>query len=345
MLNLITMYIIICVLLFFSFCVGYKGKKAIYIIGCLLMITFSIFRDITVGADTGWYSQCFIYINRFGTLRQALSFGWEPLYIVINRVIGYFTENEYIFLAAISFLIIVPIFRSIRRYSSFPIMSLLIYLALGYYYGSNGVFRLWLSIAILTFSYKYIIDRNFIKFMIVCCIAFFMHRTAIVFVPAYFLYNMKINDKILFSGILAGGFLGMFGDRIVLFLNQFARIQTYEHGFNGGIANLVFIWMCLLIIYFFIKGREISDKERLFFNMLWIAAIMQPISLSFSIWSRIVNYFAFSLVYLIPNTIDTYLDTIDNKSHNLWAILLMLSVVLFLRFYLAGIPEFTLRGI
>ena len=35
--------------------------------------------------------------------------------------------------------------------------------------------------------------------------------------------------------------------------------------------------------------------------MLRIAVIMQPFT--FSLWSRVVIYFSYSLVYLIPNTI------------------------------------------
>lgn len=104
------------------------------------------------------------------------------------------------------------------------------------------------------------------------------------------------------ASILASGAIGIFGNYIVHFLSAFARNETaYE--LNGGISMLVVLWGCVLIIFAFYKGN-IPDNIKLYYQLLWVAAVLQPIAFVFSNWARAVIYFSISLVVLLPELIN-----------------------------------------
>ncbi|MGO5593893.1 hypothetical protein [Acidaminococcus sp. HCP3S3_G9_1] len=51
------------------------------------------------------------------------------------------------------------------------------------------------------------------------------------------------------------------------------------------------------------KGN-IPDNIKLYYQLLWVAAVLQPIAFAFSNWARVVVYFSISLVVLLPEMIN-----------------------------------------
>ena len=272
-----------------------KGVRKIYIFNCLILLSMVILRN---PADINWpdtdnYLAHFIYFAKEESLKTSLMSRWEPGIIILSKLASYISMEKQFYIVLFGIIILIPIFYMIWKYSNNALFSISVFYAMGFL-TSTSIYRQWIAIAILTYSIKYIENRNLKKFLIVIFIAFLFHRTALIFVIAYFIYGIKIDGKIIVGSLAMGITLSFGGKYILRFLNLFARNEQIVSQ-NGGIKLLIVLWGCVIVAYTVCKENLDDKRVKLPFIMMLIAATIQPLSLTFSIWVRIVYYF---LVYL-----------------------------------------------
>lgn len=93
--------------------------------------------------------------------------------------------------------------------------------------------------------------------------------------------------------------VGLIGDKILNFLNKFARISEGGN-FNGGISLLIVLWLCVVTPLICYKGK-IPKELKFYMKLVLFAAFMQPVAFAFSNWARIVVYFSISLLIYLPD--------------------------------------------
>ncbi len=285
--------------------VSAKWKDRMYW-GCAgVLVLLSALRDYSVGADT------LIYCEEFHTIRglpflEAMHFRWEQGYVAVNWLLGQFLEDERFLLILMSCIILFPIFIWIKRESQWPILSLVVFIGMGMWNASMFILRQWCAMAVLTFSYKYIRERKFVPFFITVLIAMLFHRTAAVFILVYFVAKVPLNRRTLLVAILLAVIEGVAGEGILSILNHFARISEAGN-FNGGIKMLLVLWACVLAAFIFFK-EKIPEKMDLWFRIVLLAALIQPIAFTFSNWARVVSYFSVALTIFLPDFIVEWTD-------------------------------------
>ncbi len=286
-----------------------KAKDVMYWSCAGVLALLSAIRDFSVGADT------MVYCEEFHTIRglpflEAMHFRWEQGYVAVNWLLGQFLKDERFLLILMACIVLFPIFAWIKRESQWPILSLVVFVGMGMWNLSMFHLRQWCAMAVLTFSYKYIKERKFIPFFITVLIAMLFHRTAAVFVLAYFVTWVPLNRWTLLIAIPLAAIEGIAGEGVMRILNHFARIGE-EVSFNGGIKMLFVLWACVLVAFVFLKER-IPEKIALWYRLVFLAAFIQPIAFTFSNWARIVTYFSISLVIFLPNFIMEWTQTKKN---------------------------------
>lgn len=285
-------------------------KDVIYWGSCIVLIGLFASMDISVGADTLIYYEAFGRIARLD-FTDILNANWEWGYVFINWLLSLLGDDGRILIGFLSVAILLPIFRWIKKESLLPELSLVIFIGTGMWWASLGIFRQWCAIAVLTYSYRFIKEKSFVRFVLTVLIATCFHRTAAIFLLAYFISKLPIN-KLMISVLLpVSACIGIAGDKILGLLNNFARIAESAN-YNGGISMLIVLWLCLLSIFLCYRGN-IPMNLKLYYQMIYFAALIQPISFTFSNWSRVVTYFAISLVILIPNFIISYTSRVNNR--------------------------------
>lgn len=306
-------YVFLCAIsILYSNIPNKKIQNLLFGIGCASLLFLTIFRDISVGADTQNYCDGFQYVRESLSWKEIFSWGWEPGYVALNKIIGIFFRESQTFIIILGVLILCPIFLMIKRNSALPCMSLVIFVGMGMWNSSTFVYRQWCAIAILLFSIKYVKERKFIPFICTVFCAMMFHRTAIIFVLIYFIYNLRIKTETLMGFLLCSLFLGVSGKYIFAFLNRFARMPVMKE-YNGGVNLLLFMWFCVLLIFFCNKTQINKLDQKVYYLMLLIAAALQPIAFSFSLWSRVVLYFLISLIILLPNAFYRVLNYKRNR--------------------------------
>jgi hypothetical protein len=103
----------------------------------------------------------------------------------------------------------------IRRYSPYFYLSMLVAL-MNYFLSDMGQIRFSLAIATIWLSLQYCEKKDIKRFLIVCTVAYTMHVSSLIFIPAYFLPSFRIKlpymlliwvGCVIFSFILDNSFI------------------------------------------------------------------------------------------------------------------------------------------
>lgn len=175
-----------------------KSLKSIsFLIFCFIFLLFAGLRWET-GTDWENYYSNFENMDNFNFGES----GFEILFECLVRFSKLILDSYIVVLFITGFVIILLTAITLNRYSPYPVFSYL--LLLGYSINSSGFgYRQDLSIAVIFFSLYFIIKRSLYMFLLTVYIAMLFHQSAIIFIPAYWIYNIKWNKKILIYTLLS----------------------------------------------------------------------------------------------------------------------------------------------
>lgn len=301
-------YVFLCVLAIISPRVSRVRRAGLYFFGCAVLIFLICFRDISVGADTENYCRNFEWFAGSSWKQAFQIVTWEPGFVIVSKLIGYLSSDWRVFVIITGLIALLPLFKFLWKHSGNPCAGLVIYFVM-LFTMSEYLYRQWYAFLILLGTYRYIIERKPGRFLLVVMAATLFHRTALIFLPVYFLYPVKPKKLLLIVCICISAILYLFGGAIISLALKFAR-TSYELQYNGGESMLVFLWLCVLTLCFLDRKIIAKPWYRLQFWLLLISATLQPISMRLSLWSRIVIYFSPALMFLVPRFFE---DTLLSK--------------------------------
>lgn len=312
-----TYYIIIIILGLISFKLN-GNRKAInqkafgfFCFACILAI--GGLRN-EVGADWASYKQLYTSTNTF---KDAFNAREEELFMFLLLGCKKIFNNFHFFIFVIFTLSFYLKYKVITKYSSDFFLSLIIYIyTLFMIYDLNGI-RQGLAIAIVLLSITSIINRKFGIFIVHIIIAAFFHKTALIFLPLYWLSRIQISKQMSF---LLLGFSIIFAVSIrttvqnssiiqtILSFDTFSHYSAYvenEHfsrslsALGFGAIQRIFIFVLLLFNYEKIQIRD--DLKRLLLNGYFIS-ILIFIFLSFNaeFAARLSFYYKGLEILIIP---------------------------------------------
>lgn len=285
---------------------------------CFALFAFlSGFRAPYIGNDTEEYLRIFREVN--SGLYDNSESRYEIGYLWLNQILGNFSDNSQIIFIATSLFIYYSFGRFILKYSKFPWLSLFLFLTYGFFSFSITVVRQSIAIAILLFSYDYILKNKFIKFLGLVILATLFHSTAVFFIFSYLCNKIKINSKtiLIFILIVASAY-ALFN---VLLNQMFSLFPIYEH-YDGGkyfgetrLASVLYVFISSIIFifsYLIINTNEnkqkLSSNKLTQFNseafMIMMAIGVYVLSMKLNILDRIAIYYNIFSIVLLPNAIN-----------------------------------------
>lgn len=272
-------------------------------------IAFALFliaalRHYTVGVDVAVYVDQFYRLQRMGW--NTISFSKDPIYGYFVKLITYVSSNHQVYLAIISAIFAFSIALFIYRFSDEPMISFFLLLPLSHFYLSMALFRQTVALSILLFAYKYLKERRLLKFVSIVVIASLFHLTALIFVLAYFLPNLKISTLryLLLSGVLLILFY-TFRIQILNFLINLVSTRGYSMiSSDEGLTTLASFLFIFLGSLFFRRDVLKKDPEAgfLYNMMIWSIAFQMLVPLSPTIFRASVYFNIFNII-LIPKVV------------------------------------------
>jgi hypothetical protein len=313
-------------------------KRFIFLAIAFLHLMFMhTFFDVSPFPDLPGYFAYFKNLSNPNIDSPNLEIGWN----ILNRILYFISHNKFILLFAVSFLIILFYIITVNRYSAIPWLSIFLILCI-VFYDSLFILRQHLAIPICLMSIPYVIERKPIKFILLTLLAVSFHYSALIWIPVYFIYPIKIDKRFVFMLIIFS-VLFYFSLDIILknLISLTRRIMQYTNPNNQGAlgslkGSAVVLSTLLLSLYSFKKVDILTGYNKLFFQLSMIAFVLNFIPFfgtSFTFFFRLHLYYTVSSIFLIPNAI----DNINDK--RLYFILIPVICICYL-FYLRPIAQY-----
>lgn len=293
-----------------------KGK--IYTYNIFLFLAFVILslllglRHYDVGVDTDSYRKVFFRIVD-GTMtasdRKWISLG----FLFLNRIVGFFFGKNYVILnCIIGSLSIYFLLKSIWDNSDNPSLSLYLFIAMCLYYQMMNQARQMLALTIIMYSYKYLKERNFLKYVFFIGIASLLHTSAIIMLPFYFIANFKVNNKILFLYLIVTIVTIFCFDYIILIISKtnygliYSKTGFFQARDSSKLNLIIRVMMLFGVLIFKNKLLKKDPESKFLYNLVIWCTLFQIITLKVYILGRITSYFFVFYVFLIPKIIYTF---------------------------------------
>lgn len=285
--SLLLVYLIFTNLFKFS-----KNHRKISFYINLFLLTAStgtVYEKIGGGGDYDNYRNMFNNISSSNIPDKELGFYY------LNLFIKNFT-NEYSF-AFFIFIFIINFFilSIIYKYSKNIEFSLLMYVIMGGYITSTNITRQYIALAIYVFSIQYLIDKKYLKYLILGFISFQFHTTAIVIV----LLSLVI--RLLNEQISKNYFIYVILINMIIFIEPSIRqigvdlfYEGYESGrFFYGSNILHYIVQLAFILLYMIMIKKLKNNEtKIFINLATLASAFILLSRNMVLYARFASYFS-----------------------------------------------------
>ncbi len=152
-------------------CFGFKHNKFTRKIFFLLMLVelglIMGMRSVNVGEDTISYYNIYLLSESAGSIASLSFLDIEYGYLLLNRVLSYFSHSPQLLFMVTGFFIAFSTLRFIEKNTRIFWLGVIIYVTIGKFFYDMNALRQALAVAILLFSYPFILKRKFIPFILI----------------------------------------------------------------------------------------------------------------------------------------------------------------------------------
>lgn len=314
-----------------------KNSKEKIIIFSLLGIGIPILLSSVrykVGTDYNNYLDYYTIYSQL-SFNEILKYGSEFLFILIIKIAHIFEEPQIMF-AITAFLTVFITYKAILNKKEKLSISLMfaLYIFLYYMYSLN-IIRQALAVAIIFYSYRYILQNDFKKFLLMIIVATLFHTTAILFLPFYFIVPKKNekNKKIMFIVRIMVILMVLI---VTVNFNRTINILSNIEGFNrfiiynvsktqGQNKQIIINTIMLFIFILYKKSLKEYDENNKTYLFLYIIGYILTLSGFISPYAkRMALYFNISEIYLLASLPKI---TKNKEQKNFIVILLIIYIV------------------
>lgn len=297
-------------------------RRKIYIIFLsIFLILQSGLRNVAIGADTYEYSKRFAYYGYC-----SWRFLWEDFiqtlageskdagYGLINKAIYTICPEYQIYLFAVAIFFFTVLGRFMYKYTSsiYQVFLILCFYQMFFYtfFSITGI-RQTIAVGFTLWSYEYISKHKLLPFFILVLVAATIHKTALVFIPFYWLSQVKKGRTAMFCAFAALPILMVKARAFAIFLSNvagdYAAYSESTYADAGGPNYL--LMLLLLSIPAYMKYKHLSsrfeNKLAPFINALAITLVLSPLVWVDPSLLRLSYYYSIFILGLFPHLVET----------------------------------------
>jgi hypothetical protein len=228
----------------------------------------------------------------------------------------------------------------IYKESESPLLSVIAWLALGFFMFSLSGLRQTLALSITMLAYFPAKNRKMWKFIFLVAIATLFHSSAIIFLLVYPFAQKKLGYMhLIIAGVVLVAFLGFQGQVRSLIASVFE--DSYLGGYADQDATLSFAGFIIQVLMFafsllyYPNVVKKHENAKILYNLSFIGMLFQLFTALIAEMFRVSMYFSFFNVLLIPLAIQS------EPSKSMRQILtVMIGVIFVVYMFRAGVPAY-----
>lgn len=291
-----------------------KNKLFLYFLSAVIIIIFSAFR-YEIGADTPTYMIVYNDLNHGDT---TLSDYMEPGYVFLNH---FFSKLgcSYVYLQATCFIItftFLCLFITKTIPPNLRIISLVVFCSSGFYivYCLSGI-RQGVAIAVALYSFKYILRRQFSKFILILIFGSLFHISILFFIPAYWFPTKKFRFYVILIAFVVAYFFAPFVNFLFKLIlsgitghyGSYASTYGDLANQNSGLGIIVRLIIWSFIAFTACESLPAEDKKSiLIFNLYIFGVMLYLFNRQTDILNRFNEYYLSFIIPLIPLSIKRF---------------------------------------
>lgn len=263
-----------------------KLANLIFLSLMLLVCLFAMgFRDTSVGVDTVSYKQFFddyVHYDWNKILTEKPTGNGDTVELglkILMKLCADIYPNYYFYQFIFSSIYLLLIFNFIYKHTSNVVLAFAIFLGGGLYMQTFNIARQMLAIAFTAYSMTYILDRKFIKALLLIWIAYLFHSSSVLALIMFVVYFISKNKYILMltplllviavlsiENFLLPLLLNLFGDKYLGY-----AISDYSRPNKGILLKLIWLFNLIISVISLLYFKEKSSLQ--FFGILSLGAV------------------------------------------------------------------------
>ena len=306
--------------------VDVKDHYYYLIVAYLILVSTLAYR---IGDDGTVYEEEFLEYGNITNISKEYFMlyggrlpGWVLLTTICKSIIPSYCFFKFFF----SLIVNISFSALIKNITTYRFTGLLIYFGLLYFSLNFGILRQSIAIAIFVYSTKYINERRYVKYYLLCIVAFMFHEASAIMlvVPLFSLVKLSKKSILIYIGLIL--LLFAKADTVFSFIQitsieqeSLSRLSLYTAKAEGGEANMSFFNLALNVLLpsFLLYYRARSSNVKLFEKSLFSQSYYYLVVLYIFIYilSSFVpifyrfNYFFYIFYYVtIIDTLGIYLS-------------------------------------
>jgi transmembrane protein EpsG len=277
-----------------------RSNKILMFLSIVTLVLISGLRD-NIG-DTYFYMHSYkIKDFELQNIKFEGDFGFNILQALLQKI----SHDPQILIFTVALFTNLLIVMVLYKYSRMIEISLFVYITSGMYLVSMNGIRQYLAAAIVFTATKFILQGNFVAFIVVVLLGSTIHQTALIFIPIYFIVRRKAwtKETLVLLGVavlLAAGF-NQFSNLLFKALED-SHYGEYGQFSEGGANILRVIVTAAPIIIAFLgrdKLREIWPKSDYIVNLSILGIVFMVVSTQNWIFARFNIYFGLYNLILV----------------------------------------------
>ena len=307
-----------------------KQRKKFLFFCAVAMIIILGLRSSNVGSsDTNNYYRMMaraINASSWGVFyyNGQIETGFQWFVYGLSRVLR---DPQWILIIS-SMIIVICNLYSISKNTNNLVTAIVMFVTLGLMTFEMQAMRQAIAMSICLLAYEEVKKKNIIKFLFIVFLALFFHRTAVVFIPVYFLSKLKVKTNHLVIFGIASSIILFFSTQIITIANNVFH-ESYDTAVDKGgfVATSIYI---LIMVYALISNRESlknDDKALAFYVLLtgMVCYIMRYVGALAA--ERVSFYYMFAQIIVLSDAI----ENTSSKNKKLVAmIVFFLCILLFI---------------
>jgi transmembrane protein EpsG len=298
-----------------------SDRKLYIIIISILLVLQSGLRNVAVGADTYAYYSWFEEIKStswdqiFETNKQYFQSGEgkDPGYLIFQKISQLIITNYQVYLIFIALILFVSLGFFIyynTRYIKEAMFAFVLFSVLFYPDYSITAIRQSIGAAVSLWAFEFIKRKKLIPFILIILIASSIHKSVLIFLPFYFIANLKQTKLIYTFSILVFPLVMIFRRTFAYYIALASGSEDYMEfalsNYKAGTPTFTLLMIAIMILGWIFMKDALKMDPRLtrVYNAMALAFVFTPLTWVDPNLMRVVIYFSIFMLLFIPKVIE-----------------------------------------
>jgi len=283
-----------------------KKQKKILMLFFVLYFAILALRHRSIGVDmSGSYFYYFsLYGNADWKYFANIAIDSEPAFPVLCKAVYTITNNEQVFTAVLAMLILFPVAYLYVKESENALMTIALFVITPLFHMFFSTIRQSIAMALMVPLYYFTKQKNLIPYFLIIGVAFLFHNSALVMLPFYWIYHVRVNKNwlLVIAPMLILSYV--FNERLFIFSLRFLGdryVERYGEIVSTGAYAMLLLYMIFAVYSFMIPDTKLLDQDTIGLrNLLLFSVVLQSFAPLNNVAMRLNCYYILFHPLVIP---------------------------------------------